>query len=65
MQAPLRAGAEIDRAVAVLAGGCFWGLELAFARLPGVLSTEVGYAGGKPGTGTYQQVSTGRTNHGH
>lgn len=52
-----------DDGVAVLAAGCFWGVELAFARLPGVLRTEVGYAGGFEPKPTYATVSKGETGH--
>jgi peptide-methionine (S)-S-oxide reductase len=38
----------------VLAGGCFWGMEELFRRLPGVLDTEAGYAGGKNENPTYE-----------
>ena len=55
---------DVVEQVAVLAGGCFWGVELAFARLPSVLRTEVGYAGGhESSTTTYDQVSKGQTGH--
>ena len=47
----------------VLAAGCFWGVQLAFERLPGVASTEVGYIGGKTEAPTYGQVSRGNTGH--
>ena len=48
---------------AVLAAGCFWGVELAFARLPGVLRTEVGYAGGHVPNPTYDLVTRTETGH--
>ena len=45
------------------AGGCFWGLELAYQRMPGVSHTSVGYTGGNTKNPTYQQVCSGRTGH--
>ncbi|MEP9358972.1 peptide-methionine (S)-S-oxide reductase MsrA [Sphingomonas sp. KR3-1] len=49
--------------VAVLAGGCFWGMEAVFQSVKGVHSVTTGYAGGTPQTATYDQVSTERTAH--
>jgi peptide methionine sulfoxide reductase msrA/msrB len=48
---------------AVLAGGCFWGMEEILARVPGVIETTVGYAGGNTENPSYEQVKTGRTGH--
>ncbi|TQF66192.1 peptide-methionine (S)-S-oxide reductase MsrA [Pseudoalteromonas luteoviolacea] len=39
---------------AVLAGGCFWGMQELIRKLPGVLSTQVGYTGGKEPNATYR-----------
>jgi peptide methionine sulfoxide reductase msrA/msrB len=51
------------RDIAVLAGGCFWCTEAAFAQLEGVLNVESGYAGGAAETANYEDVCTGRTGH--
>lgn len=48
---------------AVFAGGCFWGLQAAFDKLPGVVSTRVGYVGGQTANPTYEQVAGGMTGH--
>lgn len=49
--------------IAYLAGGCFWGVEELLRKLPGVISTEVGYMGGNTKGATYSIVTTGTTNH--
>ena len=48
---------------AILAGGCFWGMEEILRKIPGVIETEVGYAGGKTASPTYSAVKTGATGH--
>lgn len=48
---------------AIFAGGCFWGVEHMMQQLPGVLSVESGYIGGKLDNPTYEQVYTDRTGH--
>ena len=44
-----------------LAGGCFWGLQEVFSRLPGVIATEVGYANSKQAAPSYEDVCTDET----
>jgi peptide-methionine (S)-S-oxide reductase len=48
---------------AVLAGGCFWGMEAVFEHVKGVTDVVTGYAGGPPATASYEQVSRGGTGH--
>jgi len=48
---------------ALLAAGCYWEVELTFQRIPGVLETAVGFAGGTTLNPTYKQVSTDTTGH--
>ena len=49
--------------IAVLALGCFWGPEIRFSKIDGIIKTEVGYCGGNSPTTTYKEVCTGNTNH--
>ena len=49
--------------IAVLALGCFWGPEIKFSKIEGIIKTEVGYCGGNSSTTTYKEVCTGTTNH--
>lgn len=48
---------------AIFAGGCFWGVEYYMKRIDGVLSTEVGYTGGRKENPTYKEVCAGNTGH--
>lgn len=48
---------------AVLAGGCFWGVEAVFERLKGVTNVLSGFAGGEKSTAEYETVGTGTTGH--
>ena len=49
--------------IAVLGLGCFWGPEIKFSKLDGVIKTEVGYCGGNSARTSYKEVCTGETNH--
>ncbi len=48
---------------AVLAGGCFWGVEAVFEHVKGVTDVRSGYSGGSPATAQYEKVGTGKTGH--
>jgi len=58
-----RIPAERGSQTAVLAGGCFWGMETIFEHLKGVRSVTAGYSGGAASTAHYEMVSTGLTGH--
>ena len=48
---------------AVVAGGCFWGIQAVFQHVKGVKTAVSGYSGGSSSTAEYEEVSTGRTGH--
>ena len=49
--------------IAVLGLGCFWGPEIKFSKIEGIIKTEVGYCGGESKETTYKEICTGNTNH--
>jgi peptide-methionine (S)-S-oxide reductase len=60
---PARADARAKEQTAVLAGGCFWGVEGVFEHVKGVTNVVSGYAGGGADKAHYETVSTGETGH--
>src|SRR5690242_7803188 len=54
---------EASSEVAVLAGGCFWGVQGVYQHVTGVTNAISGYAGGAQNTAHYEMVGTGRTGH--
>ena len=62
-KAPEPAPAASVKATAIFAGGCFWCTESDFDKMPGVLATVSGFAGGRTANPTYKQVSAGGTGH--
>ena len=49
--------------IAILGLGCFWGPEIKFSKIDGIIRTEVGYCGGNTTQTNYKEVCTGNTNH--
>jgi methionine-S-sulfoxide reductase len=49
--------------IAILGLGCFWGPEIKFSKIDGIIKTEVGYCGGDNKETTYKEICTGTTNH--
>ena len=60
---PRQAANPENAETAVLAGGCFWGVEAVFERLHGVIDVQSGYSGGDESTASYYTVTSGRTGH--
>lgn len=63
LQGKTAAKSKEGYSIATFAGGCFWGLELAYQRVPGVVATAVGYCQGQVEQPTYGAVCSGSTGH--
>jgi peptide-methionine (S)-S-oxide reductase len=63
LEGKIPATSKQGHAIATFAGGCFWGLELAFQRVPGVIDTSVGYTQGDVERPTYSEACSGSTGH--
>jgi peptide methionine sulfoxide reductase msrA/msrB len=61
--APGEAATTATRETAILAGGCFWGMEDLIREIPGVLDTEVGYTGGDLANPKYEDTHDGKSGH--
>jgi peptide methionine sulfoxide reductase msrA/msrB len=59
----LAGGVPTSTETAILAGGCFWGMEEILRKIPGVISTEVGYTGGRTANPTYSDLHGGTSGH--
>ena len=62
-QASAEVATAVKAQVATFAGGCFWCMQPPYDKLPGVISTTVGYIGGHVPNPSYEQVSSGKTGH--
>lgn len=62
-QAPSKEPERQEVEVATLAGGCFWGMEEILRKIPGVVSTRVGYTGGKLANPKYEDTHDGLSGH--
>ncbi len=63
LAAPKKGPKMNQNEIATLAGGCFWGVQDIIRKIPGVVSTRVGYTGGTVANARYEDVKTGRTGH--